>query len=53
MSFGVPDKMYGEAVWAAVVPKTGARITEKQIIADVGKLLTKVRALPEAFLCRV
>lgn len=43
VSFGVPDKMYGEAVWAAVVPKSGAEVSEKEVIADVAKRLTKVR----------
>ena len=42
MAFGVPDKMYGEVVWACVVPKAGASVTEKDVIKDVGKRLTKV-----------
>lgn len=44
VSFGVPDKMYGEVVWAAVVPKTEAKgkVTEKQVITEVGKKLSKV-----------
>ena len=42
VSFGVPDKMYGEAVWAAVVPKSGQSVTEKSVIAETSKRLTKV-----------
>jgi acyl-CoA synthetase (AMP-forming)/AMP-acid ligase II len=47
VSFGVPDKMYGEAVWACVVPKSGQKVSEKDIIADVAKRLTKVRTFLE------
>lgn len=47
VSFGVPDKMYGEVVWACIVPKAEAKgkITEKEIISQVATKLAKVSAI--------
>lgn len=44
VSFGVPDKMYGEVVWAAVVPKADAKgkLTEKDVITKVATKIAKV-----------
>lgn len=46
MSFGVPDKMYGEVVWACVVPKAAAKgkLTEKEVISQVASKIAKVRS---------
>ncbi|KAL7006547.1 hypothetical protein EMMF5_003968 [Cystobasidiomycetes sp. EMM_F5] len=41
VSFGVPDKMYGEVVWACVVCKSGSKLSEKDVIKAVSKKLTK------------
>ena len=35
--FGVPDKEWGEAVFAVVVPNEGASLTEEDVIAFVKK----------------
>lgn len=45
VSFGVPDNMYGEVVWACVVPKGGKQISEKDVIAAASKSLAKVSAV--------
>lgn len=43
VGFGVPDKMYGEAVWACVVLKSGKKLSEKQVIDGVAQKLTKFK----------
>ena len=41
----MPDEMYGEKVWAGVVLKDGAKLTEAEIRDRVKDKLSKVRAL--------
>lgn len=47
VSFGVPDKLYGEVVWAAIVPKKGSSISEeevkKQLAGNLAKFKVPVR----------
>ncbi|KAL7414668.1 putative peroxisomal-coenzyme A synthetase [Mrakia frigida] len=44
--FGVPDDKYGEVVWAAVVPKTGSKLSTTQIQKDLASRLSKFK-IPE------
>jgi len=46
VSFGVPDEMRGEAVWAGVVLKEGAKLTEAEIRDRVKTKLSKMK-IPE------
>jgi len=40
---GVPDKIYNEVVWIAIVPEAGQNVDEKEIIELCGKELANFK----------
>ena len=50
MSFGVPDQDLGEIVWAAVVLKDGAKLTEAEIKTAAAKHLAKFKIPVRVFI---
>ena len=43
VSFAVPDELYGQEIHAAVVPKEGKTLNEKEIQAFVAKKVAKFK----------
>jgi acyl-CoA synthetase (AMP-forming)/AMP-acid ligase II len=52
VAFGVADTKYGEKVWAAVVLKSGAKVTEAEIIKGVKAKISAVRSFLSSVLSR-
>ena len=43
-AIGVPDKIYGQVVWLAVVPQAGSRVDKDEIIAHCKRALADFKA---------
>ncbi|CED84694.1 Acyl-CoA synthetase [Phaffia rhodozyma] len=50
--FGVPNEKYGEIVWAAVVPKSGAKLSVPQIQKDLGPKIAKYKIPERVFIVK-
>ncbi|KAK4049654.1 hypothetical protein OIV83_003929 [Microbotryomycetes sp. JL201] len=46
VAFGVPDEKYGEKVWACVVLKKGAKVSERDVIEQCKKNISSASHVP-------